>query len=367
MSTAETFHVLLIEDSAADAERIERELKTAGVRISARRVETREKFLNVLQEFQPDIVLAEYSVPGFSALEAIDLLRQAKSDIPFLIVTEGRSDEEAVECIRRGADGYISKRNLTRLPSELLRALSEKKSERVKKKTDQELREYTEELRAFSSHLQFLREEERNRLAEEIHDELAQTLTALRWDITWLQNKISTLASDRIVPLQEHLLEMSAHADSTIKSVRRILDELKPRIMEGFGIIPAIDSYLEGFQSRTGIHYKLTSTVEDLALSPECSTEVFRFLQDTLADISPQAAATEVRAGLALEGGRLKFSIENNGKSPAKNSKGGRPPVGESGLMDRARKLGGSITVTHRQGGGTTLTLEMPVMPEKHE
>jgi len=364
MSEADYVHVLFIEDAATDAEQIERELRTAGIAFAARRVETREQFLKALQEFHPDIVLAEYSLPQFSALEALDLLRQSRPDLPFLLVTNSRSDEEAVECFRRGADGYILKRNLTRLPPEMLHALTEKEAERARRQTEGELRSYNEELRAFSAHLQSIREEERSRLAQEIHDELAQTLTALRWDITWLQNKISVLSGERIQAIQEHLLEMSTHADSTIQCVRRILSDLRPRTQEGFGLLPAIESYIEGFQGRSGMHCTVTSTVEELTLDQERSTEVFRFLQEALADITRLASATEVHVSLAVNSERLIFSVEDNGKGITDEAATGNQSVGVSALKERVRRLGGSVSVTARHGGGKTLTLEIPISPE---
>ena len=366
MSAAGSIRVLLIEESAADAERIERELKTAGIVFTTRRAETRELFLKALQEFRPDVVLSQYKLSQFSALEALDLLRQSRPDIPLLLVTETRSDEEAVECLQKGAASYILKRNLTRLPSELLHTLTAKEAERTRRDSEQELRSYNDELRAFSAHLQSLREQERNRLAQEIHDELAQTLTALRWDITWLQNKISTMTGERVLALQEHIREMSVHADSTVKYVRRILDDLRPRVQEGFGLIPAIESHLEDFERRTGVRCTFTPGVEELTIDQESMTEVFRFLQETLSNITHLANATEVSVSLAVEGERLIFSVEDNGRGAAEQKITGGRSSGIPGLQDRARSLGGSVTVAGRSGGGTTLRLEIPIRSEDH-
>jgi signal transduction histidine kinase len=364
MSAAGSIRVLLVEDSAADAERIERELKTAGIVFTTRRTETRELFLKALQEFRPDIVLSQYKLSQFSALEALDLLRQSRPDIPLLLVTETRSDEEAVECLQKGAARYILKRNLTRLPSELLHTLTAKESERARKESEQELRSYNDELRAFSAHLQSLREQERNRLAQEIHDELAQTLTALRWDITWLQNKISTTTDERVLALQEHLREMAVHADSTVKCVRRILDDLRPRVQEGFGLIPAIESHIEEFEKRTGVRCTFTPGIEELTLDPESMTEVFRFLQETLSNITRHANASEVSVSLAVEGERLIFSVEDNGKGIVEQTITGDRPTGLRVLRDRARSLGGTVTVGGRPDGGTTIRLEIPIRSE---
>ena len=101
--------ILIIEDVAHDAEFIEAELREAGLRFRTRRLCTRESFLAALNNTRPDIILSDFTLPAFNALEALQLLRKLSLDIPFILVTGTRSEEVAVECIREGADDYILK------------------------------------------------------------------------------------------------------------------------------------------------------------------------------------------------------------------------------------------------------------------
>ena len=99
--------ILIIEDVAHDAEFIEAELREAGLRFRTRRICTREAFLAALNDAHPDIILSDFTLPTFNALEALQILRKLTLDIPFILVTGTRSEEVAVECIREGADDYI--------------------------------------------------------------------------------------------------------------------------------------------------------------------------------------------------------------------------------------------------------------------
>jgi PAS domain S-box-containing protein len=139
--------VLLLEDVPADAVLVERELRKADIPFLARRVDTREDFLRSLTDFAPDIILADYSLPQFSALDALRLLRERQSDVPVILVTGSHSEEVAVECMREGADDYILKASLRRLPSALQNALRKKAAEREKALTEAAFRRSEEQYR----------------------------------------------------------------------------------------------------------------------------------------------------------------------------------------------------------------------------
>lgn len=125
-------HILILEDVATDAELIERELRKSDIVFTAKRVETKEAFLKALTEFEPDIVLSDYSLPQFSGLEALRLLKEKETAVPFILITGSLTEEVAVECMKEGADDYILKSSLKRLPSAVLNALEKKEAEREK-------------------------------------------------------------------------------------------------------------------------------------------------------------------------------------------------------------------------------------------
>ncbi|HJP95477.1 MAG TPA: response regulator [Pyrinomonadaceae bacterium] len=133
-------NILIVEDLVADAELIERELRKANIPFNARRVDTREAFVAALQYFEPAIVLSDYNLPQFSGPEALKLIKEAGLLTPFILITGSLTEEVAVECMKQGADDYILKSSLTRLPSAVLNGLE-------KAKTIEQLRLSEEQLR----------------------------------------------------------------------------------------------------------------------------------------------------------------------------------------------------------------------------
>lgn len=133
--------ILSLEDVAYDVELMQRELRKASIEYELKRVETKEDFLAALTDFAPDIILADYSLPQFSALEALKLLQQHKNTVPVILVTGSHSEEAAVECMKEGAEDYILKASLTRLPSALQNALRKKHAERNKEAAESALQQ----------------------------------------------------------------------------------------------------------------------------------------------------------------------------------------------------------------------------------
>jgi diguanylate cyclase (GGDEF)-like protein/PAS domain S-box-containing protein len=148
--------LLLVEDVPTDAELICHELRKAKIDFSWQRVETKDDFITGLSSFAPDAILADYHLPRFSAMEALRVLKQRGVDLPFILVTGSQSEEVAVECMREGADDYILKTSLKRLPSALLNALRKKETEREKERAEAELHRREEQYRLITETTQDL-------------------------------------------------------------------------------------------------------------------------------------------------------------------------------------------------------------------
>jgi signal transduction histidine kinase len=124
--------ILCLEDDDIDFEIINAELKKGGMEVISRMVDTRESFLAELTSFKPDVILSDHSLPQFNSIEALSICRKRQSRIPFILVTGAVSDEFAVDCIKRGADDYVLKSSLSRLPSAIRNALKHKSTEEAK-------------------------------------------------------------------------------------------------------------------------------------------------------------------------------------------------------------------------------------------
>jgi PAS domain S-box-containing protein len=135
----EILNILILEDIPIDAEMIDRELRSANMEHNTRRVASKSKFLKELESFSPDVVLADYSLPQFTGLEALKIVRERGTRIPFILVTGMKNEEIAVECLKEGADDYIMKSSLRRLPGAIQNALQKRRAEWENERLEEEL------------------------------------------------------------------------------------------------------------------------------------------------------------------------------------------------------------------------------------
>ena len=152
---AEQLRILIVEDVPMDAELVEYELERARISFAARRVDTREGFLRELDEFHPDLILSDYTLPRFDGMSALSLARQRTPTTPFLIVTGSVNEETAVQCMKAGATDYLLKSNLARIGPAIEGALAREQSRREKARAEEALRRSEANLRAiFNNSLQ---------------------------------------------------------------------------------------------------------------------------------------------------------------------------------------------------------------------
>ena len=145
--------ILLLEDSADDAALIERALKREGIAFACERVDTEAEFVAALNGSNPDVVLSDHGLPQFNSIEALKILRSNGSDAPFILVTGTVSEDFAVSCLKQGADDYILKSNLSRLPASIQSSLSKRETSIKKKKAEAELVAQNIELIRFNDDL----------------------------------------------------------------------------------------------------------------------------------------------------------------------------------------------------------------------
>ena len=219
------------------------------------------------------------------------------------------------------------------------------------------LRESREQLRALAAHLESVREEERTRIAREIHDELGQMLTGLKCDLVWFGSRMSK----KSVVLQERLTAMLSLTDTTIAAVRRIASALRPRLLDELGLVAAVEWLTQELRSRTGIVCDLDLDVTDVDLDPTVSTAVFRILQEALTNVVRHANASTVTISLQMDGDALSVITEDNGRGITESQLAGRQSLGLLGMRERALVLGGWVRVTRGAGGGTTVYARIPL------
>ncbi|MEP0766315.1 MAG: PAS domain S-box protein [Fimbriimonadia bacterium] len=223
------------------------------------------------------------------------------------------------------------------------------------RKSEEQHRSLAERLRDLAQHLQKVREEERTRIARELHDELGQALTALKLDLHWLAERTpdADLGTARI-------RSMLGLVDQTITSVRQLCSYLRPAILDDLGLGAAIGWIAQDVERRTGIRCRATMSGETPELPVHVATAAFRILQESLTNVVRHANATEVEIALSTRGGRLIMEVRDNGTGFSEGRR--RTGVfGVAGMQERALELGGKLRVISRRGVGTRVRLTVPL------
>lgn len=222
------------------------------------------------------------------------------------------------------------------------------------------------ELRKFASHLQNVREEEKVALAREIHDELGQILVALKIEMGLLKQKVvknnSFYSSDDILNRFDRLVSL---IDKTIKTTRRIMNGLRPELLEMHGILEAIKAFISEFEVRHQISCNFTYDITDAEMNQQQQLALYRILQEALNNIAKHSKATLVTIQLIKVDNTLKFEIIDNGIGFDINNSGRPDSYGMIGMKERVVLLEGKLNITSEKDKGTTVSIEMPlVLPD---
>ncbi|MFM0430426.1 PAS domain S-box protein [Paraburkholderia aspalathi] len=229
-------------------------------------------------------------------------------------------------------------------------------TERVKAENAQ--RQSREELRELSANLQKVREEEKTRIARELHDDLGQQLTALKMDISSVEQELETTAEPRLL---QQLRGMRRLIDATVASVRRIAADLRPVMLDDLGLIPAIEWLANDFTNRYGIDVERRIEVGDTSFTPNGATTLFRIVQEALTNVARHAEATLVTLTVRIEGGACVLQIADNGHGANRSSTSAEKSFGLLGIRERAHMLGGTVDIHSSNGNGFALTVTFPV------
>jgi two-component system sensor histidine kinase UhpB len=213
-------------------------------------------------------------------------------------------------------------------------------------------------LAELSAHVERVKEQERTRIAREIHDDLGGNLTAI---------KMALALVTRRLPVEDSaLFEKASYVDSlvdrTIETVHRISGDLRPSVLD-FGLVAAIEWQAKEFEKQVGIPCKVTSNIEEINLHLDQATALFRIFQEALTNISKHAQATRVVVRLMRNECNVELEIEDNGLGLGKSDKLKPKSFGIRGMIERAVALGGTLSVNDGEGGGAIVTITIP-LPE---
>jgi two-component system, NarL family, sensor histidine kinase UhpB len=223
----------------------------------------------------------------------------------------------------------------------------------------EELEQSRAELRALAARLQAIREEERTRIAREIHDELGQALTALKLDLAWLASKRPRGGNSGPVRVLDQ--SITTRIDETMQIVRRIASELRPSVLDQLGLEAAIEFLAQETTQRTGIAVAL-QTEEFPKLPDQVASHAFRIIQEALTNVTRHSRATEVKVSVRRAGDAIILGVADNGVGFQPDTLSGLRSLGLVGMRERALACGGVLMVQGKPGAGTAITVTIPVL-----
>jgi signal transduction histidine kinase len=351
--------LLHLEDSEPDHALAMAYLRRSGMELDAMRIETRGEFAAALAQHW-DVVLSDYHLPGFSGVEALQLLRERMAaggrPVPFILVSGQIGEDTAVEAMRNGAADYLLKANLARLAPAVEHAIAANDAQRARQQADRALQDSRRRLSELAQHLQTSVEAERHAIAREIHDDVGGSLTALKFELDWIRRHAAEPA------VQQRAVSALETITGAIEASQRIMQNLRPAILEQ-GLVAALQWMTSRFEKRTGVECEFRTnglSQERRALPPGVPLVAYRTAQEALTNVTKHAGATRVVVDLSITGGVLSLEISDNGRGLASTDLSKARSFGIRGLHERASTVGGWVDLSSG-AAGTSLILSVPL------
>lgn len=370
MGTDKMLKILMLEDLEDDVGLIERTLRKEGMNFASKRVDTEGEFAECLQYFHPDVILSDHALPQFNSLEALRICRKKSVNAPFILVTGTVSEEFAVSCLKQGADDYVLKSNMVRLPSAIRNALKQRNHEAKRKKAELTLRKQNEELIKINKELDSF-------VYSVSHNLRAPLMSVLGLiNLVQLENK----SGDRNLDDYFQMMQHSIHKlDDTLKEIldysrnaRSALNitevDIRKMVLESFGRL----KYMEGSENITksvegnddaSFHtdaYRLSVIINNLVSNAIKYRDSKK--EDSTILVKADVSANELMLtfhdnGIGITGEYLPRIFDMFFRATERSEGAG---LGLYIVKETVEKLHGNITVESRIGEGTTFKVTLP-------
>ena len=347
-------NILHLEDSELDHQLVCRALRKDKLAFQITRVDALNDFAQQLAQQSFDVILADYRLPGFTALDAWSLLQTRPARLPFILLSGAIGEPAAVAAIQLGISDYLPKDDLQNLARVIGSALEVFKAKAAETRAVAELAASERRLAHFAQHLQTAIENERAAIAREIHDDIGGSLAAVRMDLAWIARHSLT------DEMREHVGTATDMLQHAIGASQRIMMNLRPAILDQ-GLYPAIQWLAESFQRRSAVKTSLVCHQPAMQCNKAIQLTAYRTAQEALTNISKYAQCSQVKIELSDAEGVLTLEVSDNGGGISDAALNNPAAFGIRGLKERAKVAGGWLDISTRPGHGTTVILTIPL------
>lgn len=374
MQTEKRLRILLLEDSADDALLIEHVLRNDNLPFICECVDTREEFIEAMARFNPDVVLSDHGLPGFNSREALKLCMKARSAMPFILVTGTVSEEYAVSCLREGADDYILKSNLSRLPAAIRGAVKKRRLEQLKREARHALRTQNAALLKVNQELDSFVYSVSHNLRGPLASvmgllTIAQGIGDVPSQVASLHSMMATSMAKLDNTLRE-ILDYSRNARNEVHAEPVAWAYLLNSAFDGLSYLPAAAAALRHFQLSTAIPFvsdsgRLAVVFNNLISNALLYHDPYRPLL-VVVDIRTTAEeavirvidnGTGMREAVLAQVGTMFFRGTESSQGAG---------LGLYIVREIATRLGGILTVQSVYGEGTTVELRLPNLQKSY-
>jgi len=371
------YSILIVDDTPLNLSLIVDYLTEYGFTIRVAR--SGEMALKRVAYDPPHLILLDVVMPGIDGFETCRRLQASpqSAHIPVIFMTALANPADKVRGFAAGAVDYVTKplqqeEVLARITTHLRlheftqnlqeqNQLLESRGQLEKARLLEAVSQQQQQLQRLNTKLTQIQEDERRQLARELHDEMGQAMTAIRIDLTTIDQQMPPETSPFI---RERLSEAIDLTDRTLEQIREISLDLRPPMLDDLGLVPTLRWYINRYALRMNVEAHFESTDLEERLSPETETTIYRALQEALTNVARHAQATQVRVGLKREGEQIAATIEDNGcgfepyalLAIDSDSQG----LGLLGIQERISLAGGLFHIESEPGKGTRIRLTIP-------
>jgi signal transduction histidine kinase len=312
-SSSKSVRILFVEDSELDYELIVLGLTNAGLVLDGRRVETEPTLIDALTKERWDLVISDHELPQLSAERALAVVKQHSEDLPFIIVSGQMGEDLAVESMRNGADDYLVKGRLKRLPVAIERFIKAAKTRAARNLAQQNLQSSERRLRAFAKHLSDVRERDRATIRTEVHDEIGGNLLAAKFALTRLERMIAngSLVEAQSKPKSE-IHEAAELVQKAVDASEKLYASLRSNLLDQ-GIVAAVEWRLTQLQNRTGIVAHLSASPSEFLLPDIIALAAYHATAELIENVEMHSKASRIWCEVFYIDDKLTIEIRDDG------------------------------------------------------